>query len=207
MCHLYGVLKLVHGFKFPCEEPNRYGMLYLQQHPNLKTRIVDGTSLAVAVVLNSFPQGTAQVLLRGNLTKTGYAVALALLQMNVQVYWLTMYTNSLLLFEMEELSLNIRFLGSSPLNGSHMTQLLTRLWGWFLLFLQRFTRTGGNSRKEGFWEADITLAGEARESLGPFHQLLPLRFEFSLISVSLNLNELGYPKYISKISVSEECSG
>ncbi|RWR97613.1 protein ECERIFERUM 1-like protein isoform X1 [Cinnamomum micranthum f. kanehirae] len=67
------------------EELNRNGELYIQLHPNLNTKIVDGTSLAVAVVLNSIPQGTTQVLLRGNLTKTGYAVALALLQMNVQV--------------------------------------------------------------------------------------------------------------------------
>lgn len=97
---------MVNDFKFQGEELNRNGELYIQQHPNLNTKIVDGTSLAVAVVLNSIPQGTTQVLLRGNLTKTGYAVALALLQMNVQVHWLTIYTNPLLLFEMEELSIN-----------------------------------------------------------------------------------------------------
>ncbi|XP_058094782.1 very-long-chain aldehyde decarbonylase GL1-5-like [Magnolia sinica] len=67
------------------EELNRNGELYLQKHPKLKVKIVDGSSLAVAAVLNSIPQDTKQVLLRGNLTKTGYAVALALCQRDIQV--------------------------------------------------------------------------------------------------------------------------
>ncbi|KAH0980747.1 hypothetical protein GBA52_007924 [Prunus armeniaca] len=51
------------------EQLNRYGGLYVHRHPNLKIRVVDGSSLAVAITLNTIPKGTTQVLLRGNLTK------------------------------------------------------------------------------------------------------------------------------------------
>ncbi|RWR86246.1 protein ECERIFERUM 1-like protein [Cinnamomum micranthum f. kanehirae] len=67
------------------EELNRNGELYLLKHPKLKVRIVDGSSLAAAVVLKSIPQGTKQVLLQGSLSKVGYAITLALCQRGVQV--------------------------------------------------------------------------------------------------------------------------
>ncbi|KAF8413044.1 hypothetical protein HHK36_001018 [Tetracentron sinense] len=67
------------------EELNGNGELYLQKHPNLKIRIVDGSTLAVAVVLNSIPNGTKQVLIRGKLSKIVYATAQALCQRGVQV--------------------------------------------------------------------------------------------------------------------------
>ncbi|KAL5990365.1 hypothetical protein ACLOJK_011265 [Asimina triloba] len=67
------------------EELNKNGELYLQKHPNLKVKIVDGSSLAAAAVLNNIPQDTSRVLLRGKLTKTGYAVALALCQKGIQL--------------------------------------------------------------------------------------------------------------------------
>ncbi|KAJ8616208.1 hypothetical protein MRB53_035580 [Persea americana] len=67
------------------EELNRNGELYIQKHPNLRVKIVDGTSLVVGVVLNSIPKGTAQVVMRGKITKTGYAVAEALCQRRIQV--------------------------------------------------------------------------------------------------------------------------
>ncbi|XP_022764441.1 protein ECERIFERUM 1-like [Durio zibethinus] len=67
------------------EELNRYGGLYVHKHPQLKVKLVDGSSLAVAVLLNSIPEGTTQVLLRGNLTKVSYAVAFALCQKGIQV--------------------------------------------------------------------------------------------------------------------------
>uniref|UniRef100_A0A7N2LEJ4 Uncharacterized protein n=1 Tax=Quercus lobata TaxID=97700 RepID=A0A7N2LEJ4_QUELO len=51
------------------EELNSYGGLYVRRHPQLKIKIVDGCSLAAAVVLNSIPKGTTQVLLRGKITK------------------------------------------------------------------------------------------------------------------------------------------
>ncbi|XP_011005107.1 PREDICTED: protein ECERIFERUM 1-like [Populus euphratica] len=67
------------------EELNRYGELYVQRHPSLKTKVVDGSSLAVAAMLNSIPKGSTQVLHRGNLSKVAYAVALNLCQRGIQV--------------------------------------------------------------------------------------------------------------------------
>jgi len=71
------------------EELNRYGELYVQRHPRLKTKVVDGSSLAVAAVMNSIPKGTTQVLHRGNLSKVAYAVALNLCQRGIQVLLLS----------------------------------------------------------------------------------------------------------------------
>ncbi|KAK7286935.1 hypothetical protein RJT34_22303 [Clitoria ternatea] len=67
------------------EELNRYGGLYVSRHPKLKVKVVDGSSLAVAVVLNSIPKGTTQVHLRGKLTKVAYALAFTLCRQGVKV--------------------------------------------------------------------------------------------------------------------------
>jgi hypothetical protein len=67
------------------EELNIYGGLYVRRHPKLNVKVVDGSSLVVAVVLNSIPKGTTQVLLRGKLTKVAYALAYTLCQQGVQV--------------------------------------------------------------------------------------------------------------------------
>ncbi|KAH7525284.1 hypothetical protein FEM48_Zijuj06G0208600 [Ziziphus jujuba var. spinosa] len=72
-------------YKFQSEELNRYGRLYVEKNPKLKVKLVDGSSLAVAVVLNNIPKGTTQVLLRGKLAKVAYALALALCQKGIQV--------------------------------------------------------------------------------------------------------------------------
>lgn len=64
---------------------NRSGELYLQKYPKLGVRIVDGTSLAAAVVVNSIPKGTNQVILAGNISKVALAVASALCKKNVKV--------------------------------------------------------------------------------------------------------------------------
>ncbi|KAL3572905.1 hypothetical protein D5086_026809 [Populus alba] len=80
-----GVKVLSLGLLNQGEELNRYGELYVQRHPRLKTKVVDGSSLAVAAVLNSIPKGTTQVLHRGNLSKVAYAVALNLCRRGIQV--------------------------------------------------------------------------------------------------------------------------
>lgn len=77
--------KLNLSLKTQGEELNRNGEIYLLKHPKLKVRIVDGSSLAAAVVLKSIPQGTKQVLLQGSVSKVGYAITLALCQRGVQV--------------------------------------------------------------------------------------------------------------------------
>ncbi|KAL6289692.1 hypothetical protein ACE6H2_007202 [Prunus campanulata] len=80
-----GVKVLSLGLLNQGEELNRYGGLYVHWHPELKMKVVDGSSLAVAVILNSIPKGTTQVLLRGKLTKVACATALALCQKGIQV--------------------------------------------------------------------------------------------------------------------------
>ncbi|CAI9765110.1 unnamed protein product [Fraxinus pennsylvanica] len=67
------------------EKLNGIGELFVRRHPKLKVKLVDGSSLAVAVVLNSIPKGTTQVVLRGNLSKVAYSIALALCQREIQV--------------------------------------------------------------------------------------------------------------------------
>jgi len=67
------------------EELKGYGGFHVERHPQLKVRVVDGSGLAVAVVVNSIPKGTVQVLFRGRLTKVAYAIALALCQRGIQV--------------------------------------------------------------------------------------------------------------------------
>ena len=67
------------------EELNAHGALYVKRHPQLKIRVVDGSSLAVAVVLNNIPKGATQVLLRGKLTKVAYEVVSALCQKGIKV--------------------------------------------------------------------------------------------------------------------------
>nr|XP_011469549.1 PREDICTED: protein ECERIFERUM 1-like isoform X1 [Fragaria vesca subsp. vesca] len=64
---------------------NSYGGIYVQRNLRLKIKVVDGSSLAVAVILNSIPKGTTQVLLIGNLTKVAYALAFSLCQRDIQV--------------------------------------------------------------------------------------------------------------------------
>ena len=64
---------------------NLYGELYIEKHSKLKVKIVDGSSLAVAIVLNNIPKGTTRVLLRGKLTKVAYAVAFTLCQKGIEV--------------------------------------------------------------------------------------------------------------------------
>ncbi|XP_023538876.1 protein ECERIFERUM 1-like [Cucurbita pepo subsp. pepo] len=67
------------------EELNIYGGLYVQRNPKLRVRVVDGSSLAVAVVLNSIPKCATQVVLTGKLTKLASALAYSLCQRGLQV--------------------------------------------------------------------------------------------------------------------------
>ncbi|XP_075113160.1 very-long-chain aldehyde decarbonylase CER1-like isoform X2 [Nicotiana tabacum] len=53
------------------------GELYIRRNPRLKVKVVDGSSLASAVVVNSIPKGTSQFVLRGHLSKVAYSIALA----------------------------------------------------------------------------------------------------------------------------------
>ncbi|KAJ9680390.1 hypothetical protein PVL29_019654 [Vitis rotundifolia] len=80
-----GIKVLSLGLLNQGDERNGYGEHYIHGNPKLKIKVVDGSSLVVAVVLNSIPKGTTQVLFRGNLTKVAYFIASALCQMGIQV--------------------------------------------------------------------------------------------------------------------------
>ncbi|XP_047333897.1 very-long-chain aldehyde decarbonylase CER1-like [Impatiens glandulifera] len=67
------------------EDLNENGEVYIKRNPNLKVKVVDGSSLAVAIVLNNIPKGTTQVILRGNLTKVARGIAMALCQRGIKV--------------------------------------------------------------------------------------------------------------------------
>ncbi|KAJ7961837.1 protein ECERIFERUM 1-like [Quillaja saponaria] len=80
-----GIKVLSLGLMNQEEELNKYGGLYVDRNPKLRVKVVDGSSLAVAVVLNSIPKGTTRVLLRGKLTKVAYATAFTLSQKGIKV--------------------------------------------------------------------------------------------------------------------------
>ncbi|KAL5718527.1 aldehyde oxygenase (deformylating) [Ranunculus cassubicifolius] len=80
-----GVRVLCLGLFNQGEDLNGNGELYIQKYPKLKIRLVDGSSLVAAVVLNSIPKGTKQVLLIGDLSKVAYAIAKELCKQGVQV--------------------------------------------------------------------------------------------------------------------------
>uniref|UniRef100_M1C798 Sterol desaturase n=1 Tax=Solanum tuberosum TaxID=4113 RepID=M1C798_SOLTU len=68
------------------EKLNKNGEIYIRKHPELKVNVVDGSSLVVAVVLNSIPKGTSQVVLQARrLSKVANTIALALCQRGIQV--------------------------------------------------------------------------------------------------------------------------
>lgn len=71
------------------EELNENGELYIRRYPNLKIKMVDGSSLVVAIVLNFIPKGTTQVVFTGSLSsKVAYSIALSLCQTGTQVFTL-----------------------------------------------------------------------------------------------------------------------
>ena len=74
------------------EELNRYGEVYVERNPKLKTKVVDGSGLAAAVVLNSIPKGTREVLFRGAPSKVAYALVFALWRQGIQVF--TFFTSN-----------------------------------------------------------------------------------------------------------------
>ncbi|KAK9911247.1 hypothetical protein M0R45_035168 [Rubus argutus] len=80
-----GVKVLSLGLLNQSEELNGYGGLYTRKYPQLKIKVVDGSSLVVAVILNNMPKETTQVLLTGNLTKVACAIVSALRNRGIKV--------------------------------------------------------------------------------------------------------------------------
>ncbi|XP_042453335.1 very-long-chain aldehyde decarbonylase GL1-6-like [Zingiber officinale] len=67
------------------DELNEYGKLYVKRNPMLKAKIVDGTSLATAVLLNRIPEETESVLLVGRVSKLALSLCLALSHKGIKV--------------------------------------------------------------------------------------------------------------------------
>ncbi|EPS71900.1 hypothetical protein M569_02856, partial [Genlisea aurea] len=86
-----GVKVMTLGLLNQDEHLNNHGEIFLTKNPQLKLRLVDGSSLAVAVVLHSIPKGTTQLVLTGKLSKVAYSLALELCQGGIKVF--TMYEN------------------------------------------------------------------------------------------------------------------
>lgn len=80
-----GVKVLSLGLLNQDEDLNGNGEFYIRRRPLLKVKLVDGSSLAVAIVLNSIPKGTTEIVLGGNLSKVAYSIALALCQGGIKV--------------------------------------------------------------------------------------------------------------------------
>lgn len=68
------------------EELNRNGEIYAGKHPKLNVKLVDGSSLAVAVVLDSIPKGTSQLLFRGRPCKVALSIVSKLCRKGIQVF-------------------------------------------------------------------------------------------------------------------------
>ncbi|GAB2260541.1 hypothetical protein Droror1_Dr00011396 [Drosera rotundifolia] len=83
--HDKGVKVLSLGLLNQGEELNSNGEDYIEKFPKLKVKLVDGSSLAVAVVLNSIPKGTTEVLFSGKLSKVAYPIATSLCHRGIQV--------------------------------------------------------------------------------------------------------------------------
>ncbi|CAJ2654633.1 unnamed protein product [Trifolium pratense] len=82
---LSGVKVISLGLLNQRQELSTHCALYIQRHPNMNIKVVDGSSLVVATILNSIPKGTNQVLLRGKFNKIALAIINALCSKNVQV--------------------------------------------------------------------------------------------------------------------------
>ncbi|KAI4353096.1 hypothetical protein L6164_002070 [Bauhinia variegata] len=115
---LSGVKVLSLGLLNQREELNEYGELYIQRSPKLRIKVVDGSSLAAAIVLNSIPNGTIQVLMRGKFTKISLAIANALCKRNIQIAVLYKHEHEKL-----QQGLTTMCKGSLALSTTHNTKI------------------------------------------------------------------------------------
>ncbi|KAM7275992.1 hypothetical protein ACFE04_017858 [Oxalis oulophora] len=80
-----GVKVLTLGLHNQSEELNKYGELYVERNPKLNIKVVDGSSLATAIVINTIPKGTSRILFRGQVNKIAFAIVEALAQTGIKV--------------------------------------------------------------------------------------------------------------------------
>lgn len=72
-------------FSVQNRELNRNGDFYVEKYPELNVKIADGSSLAIAIILNNIPEGTEEVLLRGKLTKIIYPIVSVICHKGIKV--------------------------------------------------------------------------------------------------------------------------
>eukprot|EP01018_Ginkgo_biloba_P026532 Gb_11787 [translate_table: standard] len=82
---LKGIKVISLGLLNKSEDLNGNGELFLKRHEDLKIRVVDGSTLAAAVVLNTLPEGEKEVLLSGGESKVGYGIARTLCERGIKV--------------------------------------------------------------------------------------------------------------------------
>ncbi|KAL1299734.1 very-long-chain aldehyde decarbonylase CER1 [Arachis hypogaea] len=80
-----GVKVLSLGLLNQGDKLNKYGELYIKSNTNLKIKIVDGSSLVVAIVVNSIPKEATQILICGKFNKVSYAIANALCERGIKI--------------------------------------------------------------------------------------------------------------------------
>ncbi|XP_076891081.1 very-long-chain aldehyde decarbonylase GL1-5-like [Bidens hawaiensis] len=80
-----GVKILTLGLLNQGEKLNNCGELFIIRNPKLKLKLADGSSLAVALVLNSIPRDTTHIALKGSFNKIASYLAIALCQKGIQV--------------------------------------------------------------------------------------------------------------------------
>ncbi|KAL8172321.1 hypothetical protein V2J09_024125 [Rumex salicifolius] len=68
------------------EELNLNSEVYIRKYPKLKVKLVDGSSLAVAVILNSIPKETTAVFFNAKLNKIAYSIVLSLCHKGIQTW-------------------------------------------------------------------------------------------------------------------------
>ncbi|GFP90458.1 protein eceriferum 1 [Phtheirospermum japonicum] len=113
---LRGVKVLSLGLLNQDHELNRSGAIFVKKHEKLNTKIIDGSGLVVAVVLNSIPKGTTEILFRGKLSKIAFAIVSALCHKGIKVA--TFYEN-------EKLRLSARSESSNVFVSESYTQ---KIW-------------------------------------------------------------------------------
>ncbi|KAI3831804.1 hypothetical protein MKX03_014559 [Papaver bracteatum] len=114
--------------KYMDEELNRNGKVYSEKHSNLKIRIVDGSSLSVALLVNHlikiFPQGTNQVIMRGKFTKVACTIALILCERGTQVVAATTTDE----FEKLKLKLKMMDISSNLIHSTTSNHAHIQVW-------------------------------------------------------------------------------
>ncbi|XP_050206373.1 very-long-chain aldehyde decarbonylase CER1-like isoform X1 [Mercurialis annua] len=110
------------GLLNQAKELNRYGEVFVEKHPKLKLKLVDGSSLAAAVIINSIPKGTTQIFIGGKLTKVAKTVASALCHKGIQIVVLNEEEHGIPGLQTEHVDISKRYEQKIWLIGDDITE-------------------------------------------------------------------------------------